>query len=772
MVEIPIPPKWKQLWNTWDLRGFIILSLSLQTFLILVAPLRKRTKSNWIIMPLWSAYLLADWAANFAVGLISNSQDKNGDKIAIKNDDLLAFWAPFLLVHLAVYVFVQSLPQNRLWIPTMLMFFTGIIKYAERTRSLYLASADRFKDSMLTDPDPGPNYAKLMNEYFSKKCWVKENGIGRRFVFLTGGKKLLEQVRSEEVGAVKRKKIMTMVPAKEGASMSYQIPVLTPINYSVWVVKMKSIMDAYGLWETVEPRNLGEEPDLKKKKQALAFLFQAIPEEMVLQMSDYTDPKRVWEGLKTRYLGVDRVRTARLATLKRELESLRMKEGEIVDDFAAKLSGLASKARSLGHELEEVDLVKRLLDCMPKSFLQIVASIEQWFELDTMLFDEAIGRLKAYEERIKGSEKMEDIHGGLYLSREEKSDGCMHCGSGGSHLDGFGRGRGRGRGSGRSQDGKERVRDKSHVKCYKCGEFGHYNNECPKWENEANLITEEEPALIRKERNQSRDFFLNRTAKDSFKVVEIELNFIYERLLIFEEVKEKSELADDLETAKEISSARGDWVICVEQGWGTLLKNVVDVDYDQSLILWHIATELCYNKELQKSPINAKKDGRDIAKLLSNYMLYLLIMQPSMMSAVAGIGQIRFRYNCAEAKRLFDNGESREDAKEEHNKKVPPVTIKGDRSKSLLFDSCILAKELMEIEEKDTSKNKWLIISKVWVELLCYGASHSRANTQASQVSKGGELITIVWLLMADFGLGDQFQINEDQARAKLIVGK
>ncbi|KAL4558732.1 hypothetical protein LXL04_036934 [Taraxacum kok-saghyz] len=229
-------------------------------------------------------------------------------------------------------------------------------------------------------------------------------------------------------------KIMTMVPAKEGVSMSYQIPVLTPINYSVWAVKVKSIMDAYGLWETVEPRNLGEEPDLKKQKQALAFLFQAIPEEMVLQMSDYTDPKRVWEGLKTRYLGVDRVRTARLATLKRELESLRMKEGETVDDFAAKLSGLASKARSLGHELEEVDLVKRLLDSMPKSFLQIVASIEQCFELDTMFFDEAVGRLKAYEERIKGSEKMEDIHVAIRIGMALDVAGEEVVGPGGAKM--------------------------------------------------------------------------------------------------------------------------------------------------------------------------------------------------------------------------------------------------------------------------------------------------------------------------------------------------
>jgi len=162
---------------------------------------------------------------------------------------------------------------------------------------------------------------------------------------------------------------MALVPAKEGGSMSYQVPALTPTNYPVWAVKVKSIMDANDIWETVEPRALGAEADPKKSKQTLAFLFQAIPEDMVLQMASYTNPKQVWDSLETRYLGVDRVRTARLATLKRELKGLSMKEGETVDDFATKLTGLASKARGLGYKLEEVDLVKRLLDSMPKSFL-------------------------------------------------------------------------------------------------------------------------------------------------------------------------------------------------------------------------------------------------------------------------------------------------------------------------------------------------------------------------------------------------------------------
>ena len=37
---------------------------------------------------------------------------------------------------------------------------------------------------------------------------------------------------------------------------------------------------------------------------------------------------------------------------------------------------------------------------------------------------------------------------------------------------------------------------KSYVRCYKCGELGHYKNECPKWEKEEAGLIEEESTMF------------------------------------------------------------------------------------------------------------------------------------------------------------------------------------------------------------------------------------------------------------------------------------
>nr|GEW53930.1 zinc finger, CCHC-type [Tanacetum cinerariifolium] len=163
---------------------------------------------------------------------------------------------------------------------------------------------------------------------------------------------------------------------------------------------MQIILEANGLWEMIEP-NEKTQADNKKDKTAIAFLFQALPEEQFLQITKHKTAKAIWDALKTRLIGEERVQQARLQTLKSDFEMLHMKEDETIDTFTRKLTTLVNKAASLGHTMEDETLVRKLLNVVPDRYLQIVTSIEQYSDLSEMTIEEAIGRLKTYEERIK-----------------------------------------------------------------------------------------------------------------------------------------------------------------------------------------------------------------------------------------------------------------------------------------------------------------------------------------------------------------------------------
>ncbi|KAL9269499.1 Glyceraldehyde-3-phosphate dehydrogenase GAPCP2, chloroplastic-like protein [Drosera capensis] len=139
----------------------------------------------------------------------------------------------------------------------------------------------------------------------------------------------------------------------------------------------------------------------EKDKKTRAYILQAIPEDMLLQIEKKKTAKEIWESLKTRYLGTDRVKKARLQTLKGEFDALRMKEQESIDDFTEKFSGMSSRFFSLGVDLDDVVLVKKLLDCVHDRYFTVIAVIEQFFNFETMPFEEDIRRLKSFEERTR-----------------------------------------------------------------------------------------------------------------------------------------------------------------------------------------------------------------------------------------------------------------------------------------------------------------------------------------------------------------------------------
>ena len=140
-----------------------------------------------------------------------------------------------------------------------------------------------------------------------------------------------------------------------------------------------------------------------------------------------------------------------------------MVDGEKLDVFVGKISGMAARYAGLGATLGDAAMVKKLLDSVPDQLYTAVAGIEQFCDVNTITFDEALGRLKAFEER---TERRKQRNGG------DRGDGQLLL----TAAQWAARRRGGYNDDGGSSASAERRR---LGKCWNCGVRGHFSRHCP-----------------------------------------------------------------------------------------------------------------------------------------------------------------------------------------------------------------------------------------------------------------------------------------------------
>ncbi|CAM0902338.1 unnamed protein product [Alopecurus aequalis] len=200
----------------------------------------------------------------------------------------------------------------------------------------------------------------------------------------------------------------------------------------------------------------------------------------------------------------------------------------------------------------------------------------------------------------------------------------------------------------------------------------------------------------------------------------------------------------DAQSYRDFNDIRGQWTLerkgCHGLNWS------LEKPFDESILLWHIATDLCFHR----MGASATPDYSQRCREMSNYMMHLLVDNPEMLmpGSRRGLSAITYKELGSILKGVEDT------LMEEGNiakKVIDKVKSAQDTStkETFIYDAWVLAEELMDL----VGENMWRVIQGVWLEMMCFSAGRCRGYLHAKALGSGGEFLSYVWLMLAYSGM-------------------
>ncbi|GMP49531.1 hypothetical protein CsSME_00016477 [Camellia sinensis var. sinensis] len=744
-----IPPSLRQLWKEWELRVMILLSLTTQIVLVILGNRRKYIAGTWIRIIVWTAYLLADSVAIMAAGILSNNLGDICRKDSFGPEyELLAFWAPMMLLHLGGTdaITAYSLEDNELWkrhsfgvvaqaMTTMyifvlawtsslfsllfvVMFYVGLVKYCERVWVLYWASDNKFRDSI---PDIPSSESKVVEE-----CRLKQ---------MEGYHVTPHQTLEVDVP----NHLTNNIPSSSLECVPYGNELLAAYGFLEMVKRLFAdlvigFQDGYATWSIFANHAMSASKAFRIIEIELGLIYDL----------RYTKAKIVYSawGIAGRFIGI-------FLTL---IVLLMVSLHEIIL--------ITEKHRHHSKIDRTITLV----------LLAAALLVELWAFLQLILSDQT-----------------------AYWLIKRKNTTILRV-----------------------------------IKCISHSPLTNWAIPKRRWSNSIaqfsllKFASRENPLpCLRVQKMLGIEEFLDTI---QYKSTPISLSKVDLRGRIFKDIHDSvrrwTERYGYDTNLKAIYGQRGgrtiEWFNDHDLEWS------VELEFDQSILTWHLATEIMYYQD---------REPNEIGNCLSRYMLYLLVEHPYMLplgmahikfrDIYAGLGDFLekevIRDNYPRPRELIEEGDSEDEAGDENEDKedldatssshasgsdsggsqqpaaesrrsgrcwwwlkLPPPAAsrsiqkqqkkkdprrivdmllqkygqkKLERSNSVILHGCKLA-SLLGLRD-----NRWEIIDAVWMEMLCHAASQCSGRYHAQQLRRGGEFHTHVWLLMAHFGLNDHFQV-------------
>ncbi|KAM0930908.1 hypothetical protein ACQ4PT_000629 [Festuca glaucescens] len=194
---------------------------------------------------------------------------------------------------------------------------------------------------------------------------------------------------------------------------------------------------------------------------------------------------------------------------------------------------------------------------------------------------------------------------------------------------------------------------------------------------------------------------------------------------------------------------------CALRGWEGYSEDLtgwcIDIDFDESILAWHLATNFFLSARVW-DPTVGDPNLMYAIRVLSNYMMFLLVEHPYMLPSHVRTRQYDLAYSWLLTVARTDGPFVSTSSMIDHDKvKLVLERVQQGQSGSpaALVRGATLATTLLGLSNDGPEEHLLRVIFGVWVEMLCYAASHCSRDSHARQLNSGPEFITVVWILQA-----------------------
>nr|KYP58379.1 Retrovirus-related Pol polyprotein from transposon TNT 1-94 [Cajanus cajan] len=145
---------------------------------------------------------------------------------------------------------------------------------------------------------------------------------------------------------------------------------------------------------------------------------------------DADTAKKAWDILEEEFEGNEQVRSVKLHYLRREFETIKMKESETIEEYYGRIKEIVNKMKLYGKEIKEKRVVEKILITLTEKYDSIVASIETSSDPSSLSVNKLIGLLGVHEARLNSRADTNSFENAFQskLKLQNKKDKYLSCG--------------------------------------------------------------------------------------------------------------------------------------------------------------------------------------------------------------------------------------------------------------------------------------------------------------------------------------------------------